>query len=195
KPAFNNRFNLNYNNYKIMRNSYIYGGASFNFTNNAIVDSRTTDTAGVSRYWSVNLKDKAPSNYWLYASYSQEVKALYGINVGINLQTNGNTYFSYINNEINRTVSNSYTPRLSLSKQMVKKYELYLNFGPSYNTSQSSLQKELNSNGWGWTGYGRSGLYLPGKIRIGADANYVYQPKTASFNQDFEQFLRNASIE
>ncbi|RRN77535.1 TonB-dependent receptor, partial [Pseudoxanthomonas sp. SGD-10] len=48
---------------------------------------------------------------------------------------------------------------------------------------------------WGWTGYGRLGLYLPGKIRIAADANYVYQPKTASFNQDFEQFLLNASIE
>lgn len=195
KPAFNNRFNINYNNYKVMSNSYFYLGASYNFTSNAIVDSRTTDTAGVSRYKSVNLHDKAPSNYWLYASYSQQVKALLGINVGINLQTNGNTYFSYINDELNRTISNSYVPQLSISKHAVKKYEFYVNFGPSYNTSQSSLQKELNNNGWGWSGYGSIGLYLPGKIRIATNANYTYQPKTVSFNQDFEQLLLNASLD
>ena len=195
KPSFSNRFSLSFNDYKVISGQSIYVTGGYNFTSNDIVDSRSTDAVGVSRFQSVNLTSKSPSNYWAYFHYSKSVKALWNANIGMELNTNGNTYFSYINDQLNRTISNSISPMLTVSKWEQKKFELYFNFGPSYNRSESSLQPELNNNGWGWSGYGSIGLYLPGKIQISTSVNYTYQPKTVSFNQAFEQTILNARLE
>ncbi|WP_256011935.1 outer membrane beta-barrel family protein [Desertivirga xinjiangensis] len=194
KPSFNNRFNANYNTFKILSNQYFYASGSFQFTTNAIVDSRFTDSFGKSTYQSVNIKGKLPSNFNLYGGFSRKFPALGDLNLGFNFNGYGNTYFNYINDELNRTKSNNYSLNLSVNKYKAKKYEMWFSFGPSYNTSESSLQKQLNNNGWNFNGQGNVGLYLPGKFEFSLNGEYRFQEKTISFNEDFERFIVNSSI-
>ena len=193
KPAFSNRFNASFNSYKVLSSRSIWINGSYAFTMNPIVNNTMTDSAGRSTYQSSNLKEKNTANFYLYGYYDKKIKAL-DMNVGINLSANGNTYFNFVDHVLNQTKSYSYSGALNLSTYKAKKYHMYLRGGPSYNTSESSLQKNLNNNGWGFNGNGSFSVYLPGKFEISSEANYQFTAKTASFDQDFERFIWDASI-
>jgi hypothetical protein len=193
KSSFNNRIDINYNSYKVLSGQSIYIGGAYNFTSNAIVNSVDTDPTGKSTYKSTNLSDKQTSNYYLYAGFSQKLK-FHDLYTGLNFNSNGNTYYSYVNGSLNKTQSNSYSGQLSISKYQEKKFEGRLSFGPTYTTNQSSLQKSTNDNGWGLNGESYFTVYLPGKFEIGSDASYEYRGKTKSFNSDFNLLILNARI-
>jgi hypothetical protein len=193
RPSFSNRLNINYNNYKILTNQSFYVSGGYGFTNNAIVRNVITDSVGKSTYQSINLNGKKPSDFRLYIDFNRKIKPL-NANGGINLSTSGNTYFNYVNNQLNETHSNNYSGNVSLSKYKEKKYSIYVWGGPSYSTSQSSLQKQLNDNGWGMTANGSVSVYLPGKFEISTDGNYQYKQATQSFSDPFEMFIWNASL-
>ncbi|MGY0037580.1 outer membrane beta-barrel protein [Pedobacter sp. NJ-S-72] len=140
KSSFNNRIDINYNSYKVLSGQSIYVGGAYNFTSNAIVNNVDTDPTGKSTYKSTNLSDKQTSNYYLYAGFSQKLK-FHDLYTGMSLNSNGNTYYSYVNGSLNKTQSNSYSGQLSISKYQEKKFEGRLSFGPTYTTNQSSLKK------------------------------------------------------
>ena len=129
----------------------------------------------------------------MYGGYNQKIKFL-NIDGGINVNANGNTYYSYTNNVLNKTQSYTYNLNARLSKYKEKKYDAYLSAGPTYIRSQSSLLTAINNNGTGFNARGDFGIYLPKKIRISTDQEYTYQGKTASFNQDFQRVIINASL-
>jgi len=74
------------------------------------------------------------------------------------------------------------------------KSEFYFSFGPSYNSQVASLQKERSNKGWGASGYGGFGFTLPKKIKLRADGEYTYTPKSPAFDTSFEQIIINAAI-
>jgi len=193
KPSFTNRFNASFNNYKVLSNQYVNFYGSYSFTSNPIVSNTMTDSLGASTYQSANLKDKNTANFYGGMYFGKKIKKL-DLQVGMNLSANGNTYYNLTNNDLNQTKSYSYSGSLSLSKYKEKKYDFYLNAGPSYNTSESSLQPEFNNNGWGINGSGGFNVYLPGKIQIGSDGNYMFTEATQSFSEDFERLIVNAYI-
>jgi len=193
KPSFNNNIGFNYNSYKVItgRNLYAYG--NYQFTTDPIVSNTNTDATGKTIYQSVNLPNKTPYNFYFGAYFGQKVTKG-DFYVGLDANANGSTSYNYSNNVLNTTDSYTYSGQLRISKYMVKKYEFNISFGPSYSINQSSLQPLVNSNGLGYNGYGYFTVYLPGKFQISSDANYQYNPKTESFNQDFSKFILKASI-
>ena len=193
KPSFTNRFNASFNSYKVLSSRSIWMNGSYSFTMNPIVSNTMTDSTGKSTYQSINLNDKNTNNFYMYAYYDKKIKAL-DINVGFNLGANGNTYFNYVNDALNETKSYNYSGGLNLSTYKAKKYHVYLRGGPSYNTSESSLQKQLNNNGWGFNSNGSFSVFLPGKFEISSEANYQFTAKTESFDQDFSRFIWDAAI-
>lgn len=194
KPSYNNNFSIDFNSYKVISSQSIYGYASFNFINNQIVNNTTTDPlTGKSQYQFINLQGKTPINYNLYFSFSKKIKPL-DWNVSLSAGSNGSTSYNYVNSIINETKSNSYSVSLGISKYLEKKYNFYANFGPRYNTQQSSLNPTINNNGLGYSGYGQFTIYLPGKFQISSDSEYSFTAKTASFDQNFEQFIINSSL-
>lgn len=193
KPSFTNRFNASFNSYKVLSSRSIWINGSYAFTMNPIVSNTMTDSTGKSTYQSINLNDKNTSNFYMYAYYDKKIKAI-DVNVGFNLSANGNTYFNYVNNALNQTKSYNYSGGLNLSTYKAKKYHVYLRGGPSYNTSESSLQKQLNNNGWGFNANGSFRVFLPGKFEISSEGNYQYTAKTESFDEDFRRFIVDASI-
>lgn len=193
KPSFTNRFNTYYNSYKVLSGQSIYVSGGYSTTSNPIISNTTTDSAGKSIYQSTNLHGKQTANFYMYGGYNQKIKFL-NIDGGINGNANGNTYYSYTNGVLNKTQSYTYALSARLSKYKEKKYDASLSAGPTYTRSQSSLLTAINNNGTGFSANGEFGIYLPKKFKFSTDQQYTYQGKTASFNQDFQRLIINASL-
>lgn len=199
RPSFNSRFNVNYNSYKVLTQQSIYLNGNFGFTNNAIVSNTETFGTGKTIAKSVNLTEKTPINYSVYGGVSRKLKFLFNASVGINLSAGGSTNYNYVKSEqsnvgeLNQVVSTRFGPSLDINRYKDKS-EIYFNFGPSYNAQVASLQKERSNKGWGWQGWGGMSFTLPKKIKLQADGEYTYTPKSPAFNSSFEQVIINASV-
>ncbi|HEY0670282.1 MAG TPA: outer membrane beta-barrel protein, partial [Sphingobacteriaceae bacterium] len=192
-PSFNNRLSLNFNSYKVLTDQHIYLNASYGFTSNAIVNNVVTDAAGKNTYQAFNMSRKSPSSFSLYSSMSRKVNKA-GLNVGFGLNANGNTYYNYINSELNMTESYNFSGRLSLRQYKQKKYHFYVSMEPNYSRSQSSLQRQINNNGWGLNSNASFSFTFPGKVQVTSEGNYEFRQKTQSFNQDFDKLIWNTTI-
>ncbi|MFC3561055.1 outer membrane beta-barrel family protein [Pedobacter jamesrossensis] len=193
RPSFRSNISASYNSYKVLSSQSIYISGFYSFTNNPIVSDVTTDAAGKSTFRSVNISDKMPSNFSVYSSFGRKIKGI-DLNTGLGFNMNGSTSYNYINSVLNETKSMTYSPTINISKYKDKKFDFYAYFGPSYNTSEASVQQAANSNGWGAQGYFSGKVNLPGKFEIGSDGEYTYRAKTQAFNESFTRFLWNATI-
>ncbi|RYG18466.1 MAG: TonB-dependent receptor, partial [Chitinophagaceae bacterium] len=200
KPAYNNRFNLRYNTYKVITSQNFYISASGGFTNNAIVSSNVTDLeTGRTVYKSVNLEDATPFSYNTYLGFSRKLKFLFDINAGLNLSGGGSTNYNYVfdkitnSTQLNKTTSVNIGPSINLSKYG-EKNNFYLSFGPRYTSQEASVQKNISNQGWGYSGYFDAQLKLPKKIRFSLNSEYTYQPSTQSFDNNLERLIVNATL-
>ncbi|MBK0380390.1 outer membrane beta-barrel family protein [Mucilaginibacter segetis] len=192
-PSFTHRFYGNYNSYKVLSGQSIWLNGSYSFTTNPIVNNITTDSTGKTTIQYLNLAGKKPSNYYTSIYLDRKI-SLFDMNIGVNFNLNGNTYYSLKNSELNTTKSNTFRGGLNINKYVQKKYYFRLNAGPSYTVGKSSLNPDINNNGRGFNASGSFNVYLPGKFQIGADGDYTYQAATQSFATDFKQFILNANI-
>ena len=194
KPSFTNNFNINYNSYKVVSAQYIYLYGNYAITSNPIVTDVTTDPlSGKSTSEYLNLPGKQTSNFYFGANFSKKIEKL-GLNTGIGLNANGNTYYNLVNGEFNMTKSYTYNPTFNINQYKEKKYDFYLSAGPTFTISKSSLQPLINNNGTGFKGDGQFSIYLPGKIQVGMYNTYEYTAKTESFPTDFSKLILNAFI-
>ncbi|MBB5397939.1 TonB-dependent receptor [Mucilaginibacter sp. AK015] len=194
KPSFTNGLYGYYNMYKVISDQSIWFNGNYNFTTNPIVSNVVTDpTVGKSTIQSVNLPGKKQSNYNLGIDMSRKLGVI-GLNINARFNTGGNIYYSMVNNELNKTNSNTYRAAIGLSKYKEKKYSIYVSAGPNYTVGQASLQPDRNNNGRGFNADYYMNIYLPGKIEIGSDGQYQYTAATQSFDNDFKQTIINASI-
>lgn len=187
-PAFRSNLSVNYNSYKVLSDRSFYGYFSYNFTNNAIVDNTVTDAAGKSTFQSINLQNVTPQGFFMYSSYGQKIpNTEFKFHVGMDMGSNA--YYNMINNELNKTSSKSFGPSIGFSRFVVKKYSFNISFNPAYTTSESSLQKQINNNGWVYNARFYANVTLPHKFVIGLNGTYLFQQKTQSFTEDFDRML------
>jgi outer membrane receptor protein involved in Fe transport len=193
-PSFTNRFFVNYNTYKVLTGQSIFLYGNYTITSNPIVSNQITDTTtakSTNQY--VNISNKRQSSYNLDAYFEWKISPI-DLNVGFNLGLNGSSSYNLLNNELNLTGSDTYSGKLQISKYKEKKYDFYLNIGPNYTISGSSLLPDINDNGQGFdVDYGFT-IYLPGKFQVSSDGSYENKGKTETFNTDFNRTLINAAL-
>jgi len=197
-PSFTNRLYLYYNSYKVISDKSVWINGGYTFTTNPIIASSVTDTDRTSttygktttRFVNVN---RVPHTFNANINYGRKLPGT-ELNIGLSLGANGSKSYSMSNDELNAIILNTYRVSLRLSKYVQKKYDFNLSFGPTYTVGGSSLLPNLNNNGHGYTGDGGFTIYLPLKFQISSDADYQYNSKTETFNQDFSRVLLNASI-
>lgn len=196
RPSFRSNVNANYNAYKVLTNQSVWLSGSYSFTANPIISDVTTNGVGKSTYRYINYNDKMQTNFYLYGQISRKINALGEINVGLNVDANGNSSYNFITTDLGRTLNNTknytYNGGINLSKYKDKSYSFYTRFGPSYNMARASIGR--NSDGWGWTGYASGNKQLPGKFEISTDAEYQYNGKTQVLTESFERLIWNASL-
>lgn len=115
------------------------------------------------------------------------------MSVNLSASANGNISYNYINNELNRSNSRTYSALIGFNKYKQKKFSFYMSGGPSYSYSGFSLQPQINNNAAGWYAFGSGTVYLPVKFQLSSDINYNYKAKTQAFGaQNFAMW--NAAI-
>ena len=190
KPAFSNRFQVYYTSYKALSGQQFYISGGYSFVSNQIVSNNITGKNGGSINQFVNT-DQTPYNYNLTAEASRK---LLGISVTLGTSLSKNVNYNMVNNVLNTTNTSSFSPYLSFSKYEAKKYDIYLYGGPSYNISKTSLQQNINNNGYSIYGNAYLGWYLPADFQITSDMTYNYTGKTQTFDQSNSRFIWNANI-
>ena len=193
-PSFTNSFNINYRSYKVLTSQFFgfYGG--YTFITNPIVNHINYNTAGqsVSQYF--NLPGHTTTNFYGGMDFSRKIQSLGGINAGLSFNINGNTAYNYSNDSLNMSKNYVLNPSLRIQMYKEQKIDFGLSAGPTYTISETSLQPHVNNNGWGATGNIDGTIYLPGKFEVGTYSNYQYNAATASFHNDFSQFILNVFI-
>ncbi len=193
-PSFTNTFNINYRSYKILTSQFFGVYGNYSFVTNPIVNHINYNTVGqsVSQYF--NLAGKATNNFNAGMNLGRTFQSLGGLNAGIGINVNGNTSYNYTNDSLNMSRNYVIGPSINLGMFKMKKIQLGLNFGPTYTISGTSLQPNVNNNGWGAQGSIDGTIYLPGKFQVGTYSSYQYNAATESFHQNFSQFIFNPFI-
>ena len=193
-PSFTNTFSVNYSNYNVLTSQYfgIYGTYSGIF--NPIVNHINYNAMGqsVSQYF--NLPGRSATNFNGGINFNRKLGKLTNIYGGVGFNITGNTGYNYSNDSLNMSKNIVYNPSLNISMHKEKKVDLNLSGGPTYTTSQTSLQPNINNNGWGAQANLDGTIYLPLDFQVGTYSSYQYNAATASFHSDFSQLLLNMFI-
>ncbi len=193
RPSFTNRIFVGYQSSNPLNGQLIGVFAGYQSIANPVVSNLMTDSTGRTINRFINLNNENAKNLNFSVFFDRKIKPL-NLNAGINLNINGNTYYNISNNELNRTNYTVYTVQARFSKFAENAYEFNASLGPTYTVSGSSLQQNINNNGRGFTGNGDFTLYLPGKFQLSTNANYQYNSKTETFDQNFSRVIINASL-
>jgi len=191
RPQFENNFYYRYRVYQATLDQGINFRVNYNSTMNAIVTNRVTDSAGVNTMRYSNLKGKNPNSWYIYSEVYGHATKLDFI-AFISFTVRGDTYFNYVNNQLNKTKSVNYAPQLDITKNTAN-YSYSLSIAPSYNVNSSSLQ-HINNNSKGFLSSFSFYTKLPYNFFIGSDITYKYRAKNEVFTQDFNQTLLNSHV-
>ncbi len=195
KPGFNSNINFNLNSYKMIKGTSFYLYGNFILQNNAIVSNSSTDVyTGKSTYQSINLKEKAPFNYYIGFNYSKKIKALKDIEIGLGGGTNSQTYYSYINNILNESNTQSINTDFSISRYSEGLISFSIRYNPSFVKSSSSINKDLNNNGYNHYITSFFSVKMNKSLTWGINYNNTFNGKTVAFNENFQRHLIDASI-
>ncbi|GAB2985979.1 TonB-dependent receptor [Mucilaginibacter puniceus] len=173
-PSFTHSFNTRFTANQRITSVYKYISANFSFTENVILSNVTINSAtgeSVTQY--VNLADKKPYNYSIYADYQRKIWG--GIDADIGVSAGGNTNYSFSNGVLNRSDRKDISISLYLNKNVQKKYSVYVQAQSSYQFVKQTLLTSGNYNAPGFTMYGGGTVYLPGKFQISSTIDYNYQ--------------------
>ncbi|MBL4675505.1 MAG: TonB-dependent receptor [Mucilaginibacter sp.] len=193
KPSFVHRIFTGYQSYNPLNGQLIGVFAGYQLTADPVVSNLVSDSSGrtVNRF--INLNDRNTLGFKFATFFDRKIKPL-DLSAGINLNVNGNTYYNLSNDELNRTTYTVYTLQARFTKAKTNAYEFNASLGPTYTISGSSLQRNINNNGRGFSGFGDFIVYLPGKFQLSSNINYQYNSRTGTFDQDFSRLIINASL-
>ena len=191
KPQFRNRFNLWYNDYKVLSERGIWMGLNYSFTQNAISNSVTVDATGkrVSQYVNVNGNYNLSFNF----NYNRKIQKwnMYAGFYG-NAQQSNNV--SIVDGISNATHSGNYSFGLNTYKSKDKKYEISFRPSATYTLSQSTIKTGVTTQYWTYSLYSEMDIFLPLHFQIHGDADVNLRQKTIVFQTNNNVVLVNAWV-
>lgn len=193
-PSFTNSFSLNYIAFKTEKDIFLNGVGSFSIVNDPIITSVNTDSLGVSSYTYVNLKNGRNIRY--SASFSVGAPThISDIIMTIDGSFQGNQFENLVNSRLSRNVLNVSTLVFGVGKSKTNIYSCGISFGLIYNSNYNNLQPLLVNKSWGYTSRPNFDFYLPFKMMIHTEADYLFQEGTSNFPNDFSRFVWNSYIQ
>ncbi|MEN5057708.1 outer membrane beta-barrel protein [Sphingobacterium kitahiroshimense] len=206
KPSFSNSFNVNYNSFKILSGSYTYLGANYSNQNDAFVQNITTDEeSGKSIYRWENLTDKTNQSINVYGGFHFKLNKELGIENSPRIAVYGSKNYNMINGALNKVDVLNYSFTYAIFRNMKKGFDFDINLTPGFKTMNSSLQPDVNSNGFTFGSNGGATYFFPKKFKVYVNYDYTYEASTKAFATKFDQllihpgvskkFLKNESLE
>ena len=203
KPANSNRFSVYYNSYDMLKGKYIYGNV-FLTQNNSAIQQNVTIFPGGRREMYYDNADQAGYNGSAWMGGGFDLVRKHQIKADLGLQANLNTYSNYIKDltlenseadfQANDNTSYSYNLRIGAYKNTTKNIDFNVNFRPGWTVLKTTLNPDLNSDGFTFNSNVWFKYYLPAKFSLYADLSYEYQAPTNAFPDKFERVLFKPGI-
>jgi hypothetical protein len=190
QQEFTNAFNLNFNDYKVLKGRGIYVNANFSTTNNAISNSSTVDTLGRRVNQSINVDGNY--NGRMYLSYSMTI--FKKLNLGFDFNPSIRRSINFVNNQrnVNDNVRLGYNINLNYNSD--KWLSFYFGAGANHNRSKSSINKGIETKYWTYESYGEIEMKLPKKWYVTIDEDITVYQKTAAFANQRNIYIVNTSV-
>jgi len=195
KQEFRQRFSLNYNSYKVLsqQNIYLYG--SFNTVSNAIATNQYTATSGDSVGKTIYQYINVNGNYNGYASGGYTFKwKKPDLRISPSLNLNVNRVNNIVNKVNNVTNNEVYGFRMGISKFVEKKFSIYLSGSVNYNTSKSSIRRDVKTNYYSQSHYFSFNYTLPWKFEFNTDVNAEFRQKISANDNNNNVTVVNAYL-
>lgn len=191
KVGFNHSFSLNINQYKVLKQLYMYAYLSYNIQQNAITQYNTIDARGKRTYSPINVNGN--SNWYFGGAFekSNGEKKLY---YGMDMNANGGKSINFVNGEKATTNYNSVTINPTVGIDAPDKYNFRI--GPSfgYNASKSTLKASINNNYYTYGGRASGYIVLPWKLELNSDVNADLRQRIEAFATNTNLIVWNASL-
>lgn len=194
KPSFTHNAGLTYQSFSVLSMQYMFMGLSVNATSDALIQNISTTAEGVSTYKWENLLSERNAGISLYGGMSHNISKKKDIKGEIWLNGSYNTYYNFVDNELNKLNSGNYNLTYSFKRSKASGFDFDISLTPGFQTMKSSLQPETDNNGFTFGSYSNLAYYLPKKFKLMLGVNYSYQAPTKAFDQKFEVVLLNPSI-
>lgn len=189
KVGFNHAINLNFNEFKILKQRYMYLGAQVNIYNHAIANYTNIDTLlGKQIYRPVNVDGNRNWNFYS-GWYKEGGEKKWGF--GFNVNANGGVTNNFVQQQAsvaeNRTTYTSFNGGPELRYGEEKKRSISIRPRIGYNTTQSSLQPDIDNNFFTYGGNLEGFHKLPWKLELSSDVEFDFRQKLPGFpaNQNF----------
>lgn len=200
KVGFNHNFNLGYNSYKTLGQTYFYANFGYIIPVNAISFYNSVDISrGKQTYTPVNVSGNRSWNTWFNISKeTEDNKFSYGLNVSASGGKNYN-FIDEIENGISQKKRNRteyMNSDLGIDFRIGDEETNSIEFGPviGYNISKSSLRPLQNSNYWNYGGEIDVLLTLPGKLEFTTNCNLDLRQHISGFAANPSQILWKANL-
>jgi hypothetical protein len=197
KVGFNHNINLNYSQYKVLKQMYTYAYFSYNIQQNAITQFNTIDPAtGKRTYYPVNVNGN--TNWYFGGNWNKGggmfKSADKKLQTGFGINANGSKYINFINSQKAITKSYSANFNLNLGINVEKKYELSISPSVGYNSSKSSLLSGNNNNYFTYGGRAEVQITLPWKLEFNTDVNADLRQRINAFATNSNLVIWNAGL-
>ncbi len=197
KVGFNHNFNLNYNQYKVLKQMYSYAYFSYNISQNAITQFNTIDPAtGKRTYYPVNVNGNTNWNFggnWNRGGGMMKA-ADKKLNYGFGINANGSKYINFINSQKATTKSYSASFNLQVGIESEDKYDFSISPSIGYNSSKSSLSSSIDNNYFTYGGRADAEIMLPWKLELGTDINADLRQHINAFSTNTNLVIWNAHL-
>lgn len=191
KIGYNQNFNVNYFNYKVMTSRSIYSGLNFTNTYNMISINRFFDETGrtINQYININ------------GFYSMNAWAGYGRKLGASpfegrLDVNGSyTHTPSIINNI-QSITHNYSVSLkpNLSYSIDEKLYTSATAGVIYTDAKNTIQTNRNIQFLSLNPTAEATYTIAKDFEINADIDYLYNPAVGPYKTSFSRFLLGAYV-
>ncbi|HEX3933120.1 MAG TPA: outer membrane beta-barrel protein [Puia sp.] len=181
KPQFANRFQLFYQDYKVLTDRGIWANVWSTFTPNDISTSSTLDSTGKRTNQYVNVNGTYTING--ATSYSWKWKKL-DLHPWFGVTADVSNNVSIVNGIPNTTHSGTYGFGPGFWKSKEKKYDFNMDVTFAYTLSKSSINPGVITHYWTYSFSPNGNLYLPLKFQLHADGEINLRQKTSVFDNN-----------
>ncbi|NGM64750.1 outer membrane beta-barrel protein [Sphingobacterium sp. SGR-19] len=192
-PARNDRYNMFYSNYNMMKGTNLYVDVEWRQTRNAIQQNVQIEN-GVRTLFYENLDGYVTNNGRIWFGGGFDVSKKIQLKARISGNGSYNNDYNYINGQLNENTNYDYSFGLNLSKNTTKNIDFNIGFHPGWRLLETSLQPELNSSGFVYRTNVWYSWKLPWKLSFYGDMTYNYEAPTKALNEKFELLLFKPGI-
>lgn len=193
RPSFKHSLSGVYTRYNMLSGRTLMVSLNTSIVVNDIAGAIKINERGERVYRYENMKDRMAKNFSSTVYYGGTLKSM-GLALGGSANISHGTTNHTINDDLNQVTANTVALYLNLRKSVKEKYDFSFEGGPAYMENVASNQKHLSVKGWGANAIGSGGVYLPGRLELSTDANYMFYPSTVLFPTDFSRFIWNAGL-